>query len=456
MGDCRRPKPNVVLCLCDQLRAFEVGAYGNGVIRTPNLDRMASSGVRFEIACSNSPLCTPARSVLISGQYNRSCTGTMQNVGEPIGSRQCLPEPTLAEVLREAGYTTGLIGKWHIGPEPRLAGFDYALYPRFTHRYTGQTYIEDGKEFVVREFAPDFEAWKLRQYVAQHRDEPFFLFHNIAQPHMPLLDAPARYRALYPRDAVPLRPNVFRDGKPAYDENWFKIYLWDYLYYRDHLPHTAKLPDGFDLRDLAALYYAMTTCTDDQVGTLMAALESNGLADNTLVVFVSDHGDNLGSHHRFNKQLLIEESIRVPLLFQWPGRLAPRVVAGQVASLVDVMPTVLSLLQIPAPEKTQGTDLAAVLRGEVATAGENAAYVETSENLLGVRTATHLYGFEMAGDWTNGAWRPLDASHQFFDLRDDPYELNNLAGSGRQAELAGELRTRLLRWNSATPWLKLP
>jgi arylsulfatase A-like enzyme len=448
-----RNKPNVIICLCDQLRTLDVGCYGDSEIRTPNIDRLASEGVRFETACSNNPVCTPARSILLSGQYSRTCAGSLVNVPEPEPQRSIFPDPTIADVFRSAGYRTGLIGKWHIGPHPRSLGFDSAFFPHHSHRYTGQTYFDDdGGSRVIEGFAPEAEADELTRFLETDRDKPFFLYFNISQPHMPLGDMPERYKQMYAPEQVPLRANAFQDGKTAYDERWFLIYLWDYLFYDHHLPHTVTLPDGFDLRALTALYRGAITWADDQLGELVRQLNSAGLDDNTLIVFTSDHGDNLGSHQLFNKDRLYEESIRIPMIFRRLGDLAPRAVETQVASLVDVMPTLLSLAGIDVPGSVQGTDLSRVVRGDVACAGENAAFIETSAGPVGIRTRTHLYGVDKARDGQR-ATAVTDDRYMLFDVRRDPLEMENLAKSAGSDAIADELRERVLRWDRETPWL---
>jgi choline-sulfatase len=455
-------RPNVVVCMCDQLRAFEVGCYGNTVIRTPHIDRLAHEGVRFENAVSNNPVCMPARSCLLSGQYSRTCMGSLGNDYQrdtqgqaylpeyPVEERVQLPDTTLPELLRACGYESALIGKWHVKPTPLLVGFDRAVFPRVHHRYTGQTFVENsGVGEVGGGYSVDYEANRVASYLQAPHDRPFFLFYSISPPHMPLSDAPDRYLHLYSPDEVPLRPNVFVDGQMAYDENWFKVYLWDFLYYQEHLPHTSRLPDGFDLRHLTALYYGLTTWVDDTLGRLMAALSANHLDENTIVVFLSDHGDNLGSHHTFNKDSLMDESIRIPLIFHAPKRLSPRVVNTQVAQIVDVMPTLLSLCGADVPNAVQGRNLLPVLTGAQRLVGDGHAYVETSQGHIGVRTTTHLYGLRLGADM-----QPTDSANVFYDLRADPYQLNNLAGTPAQQETAARLRTSLLAWNQRIPWMK--
>ena len=451
--------PNVVVCLTDMLGAQALGCYGDPCVHTPHIDRLAAEGMRFDVAVTNNPLCTPARSCLMSGQYSRTCTGRTNNTDAlwPPAGRPVFPVPTLAERLREAGYETALIGKWHIDADPARSGFDRTLLPNIIHRHYGQEYREDGgPAFTVPEFAPEFEMRRVSDFLRQRRDRPFFLFHNISQPHMPLGpgNCPESYLRMYDRNAVPLRPNVFRDGRMAYDREWFVIYTNpDYWYrkwcLREPPRATDRVPDDYDLRDLTAQYYSLVTCADDQVGALMKSLDAAGLSDDTIVVFLSDHGDNLGSHGCFNKQLLIEESIRIPFIVRWPGRIRPGVDRAHVAQLIDVMPTVLDMCGLPPASGVQGRSLAGLLEGRAGAGRPERAFIETPAGLLGVRTPTHLYGMHV--DWATR--RITTSRHQFFDLRSDPYELRNLAGTSEQTDVAEELRVALTAWHASTRWM---
>lgn len=453
-------KPNVILCLCDQLRAFELGCYGNRFIQTPNIDALAENGVRFEVACSNNPVCSPSRSSLLTGQYSRTCTGRMTNhdVNPPPMDRPMLTDPTVAECFQATGYHTALIGKWHIHPHPNIVGFDYALYPHFRHRNTGQTYYgNDGEGFCIEGFAPDYESRQVAKYLQMHKDEPFFLHYNISPPHMPLDDAPEKYKTMYSPMEVPLRKNVRMGGKLAHDENWFKTYMWDFLFYTHHLPYTETLPEGFDIRQLTALYYGLTSWVDDLVDALMKNLETYGLLDNTLVIFTSDHGDNLGSHHQFNKQRLIEESIRIPMILHSRSMLDPSVQDKQIASIVDVMPTLLGLTGQEVPDSVQGQDLSPVVLGKEDTVGENMAFIENHFGEIGMRTPSHLYGLETNMEQRNQPpYEVLSGEHLLYDISADPFQLHNLAFNDSMAALKEEMRHRLVKWNKETPWLDVP
>lgn len=458
-------RPNVIVCICDQLRAFEVGSYGNSVIQTPHIDRLAAEGVRFQHAVSTNPVCMPARSSLVSGQYSRTCMGYLGNVSEPDengrpivaswppSARVHLPEPTAAEQFQAAGYDTALIGKWHIHAPPEEVGFDYTLHPKVNHRHTGQEFVENGgPPQVVDGFSVDFENDCVLDFLAADRDNPFFLYYSISPPHMPLADAPEKYLTMYDPDEIPLRPNVFLEDKMAFDEHWFKVYMWDFLYYSLKLPHSVELSEGFDLRAMIALYYGLTTWVDDMVGRMMEGLRSNGLLDNTIVVFTSDHGDNLGSHHRFNKGLLIEESIRIPMIFHAPWQWQAAVNDSQVAQLIDIMPTVLNASGCDVPAQVQGRDLSPILAGERSQLEENWGFIETSAGEIGVRSTDHLYGRWLAGKQGNSD----GPATSFYDLREDPFELNNLAGSGLQENRENELADLLNEWDARTPWMGTP
>jgi choline-sulfatase len=283
-------------------------------------------------------------------------------------------------------------------------------------------------------------------------------------------EMPDRYVSMYDPASLPMRGNVFRDGAMAYDAKWFKVYrVWDYFWrvwgagwhaepeygYPEavgELPSDA-LPEGFDLRDLTALYYGATTCVDDLVGRLVDALAANGLAENTILLFTSDHGDNLGSHHLFNKDCLYEESIRIPFIVRYPAGIAPAENGAQIAQLVDVMPTLLDLCGLEVPGSVQGQSLAPVLRGEGEALPGNAAYIETppfhfGRPCVGVRTPTHLYGAYLSAE--RGEMAELWG---FYDLRDDPLQERNLIETGAQAECACELHAQLAAWHEGTPWL---
>ena len=391
----------------------------------------------------------PARSCLLSGQFSRTCQGFLGNYSKklpdgtstmpeyPEEERRFLLDPTMPEQLKAVGYETTLIGKWHVQPSPPQVGFDYSLYPRVHHRHAGQTFIEN--EPPGETHSVDYEAKAVRDYLDSVAGD------GISPPHMPLDDAPERYLHMYSPERVPIRDNVWRDdGSLPYDENWFKIYLWDFLYYQEHLEHTEQLPQGFTLRHLIARYYGMTCWVDDQVGRLMQGLSANGLDQDTIVLFLSDHGDNLGSHGLFNKGRLMEESIRIPMIWWGPRWLAPQVRQGEVASIIDVMPTVLDLAGGHTPASVQGHSLAPALLAE--GDGPDHAIIETTRGEIGLRTPGHLCGLQLDEDRR----KITDAGGCLYDLEADPYQMTNLMETGDSADVAAVLGDRLRAWHEAT------
>jgi arylsulfatase A-like enzyme len=457
-------KPNILLCMSDQLRAFEVGCYGNPVIHTPHLDRLAGEGSRFETAVTTFPVCMAARSVTLSGQYNRTCTGGVGNVGtvDPQGhiylpqypdpARPHLKAPTLPEILREQGYQTAAIGKWHIHSWPQDIGFDSYLIPRVHHCHTGQHYTDNGgPEFIPSGYSVDFECDQVESFLKQQEvddsKKPFFLFYNISPPHCPLSDAPEKYLKMYSPESIPLRPNVDLSKRLPDQEHWLKVYRWDFRYYNFHLPYTEDL-QGYGLRQAIAEYYGLISWVDDCIGRMLAALDRTGLAETTIVVFTADHGDYLGSHGRVQKGDLHEESVRIPLLVRWPTVLRPQALSGQVAALVDLAPTLLDLIRVEIPKHMHGRSLAPALRGEGEHVLEDGAIIETGSG-VGIRTANHLYGLPFQPENRQLALQP----HYFFDLHADPYQLHNLAGSGEHPEVAQALDARLRQWDERTPWM---
>ena len=453
-------KPNVIIIYCDQLRSFTVGCYGDKFVKTPNIDKLAQNSFRFEQALTNSPVSVSARSNLLSGQYSRTSVGSRINEmskeqgGSIFGrnDRMKFRDPTIAEEFRRLGYKTAQIGKWHIDTRPSLAGFDESLVtagPIFTD---GRFSKNEGTPYPVPGFTTDHEINMAKEYISSNKnsEKPFFLYYNIISPHMPILDVPYQYSHMYDPKEVPLRDNVWKDGLLARDERWFHIYMWQTFYNDKFQPVTAKTPPAFTLRDLTALYYGSVTWVDDTVGEILKSLKENDLENDTIVLFTSDHGDMLGSQHMWNKDRLFEEAIRIPMIFSWPGTIGPNKNNTQIASTIDIMPTLLDLCGSTIPSSVQGQSLKQVIYGQKGRLERDYIFIETPYREMGVRTLTHLYG--ILSDKEDTAI--VDDRYQFYNLQEDPYEFDNLAKTNRSVRIGDDLRERLLTWNKETPRLK--
>jgi len=457
-------RPNFIICMCDELRAHEVGCYGHPTIRTPHVDGLAAAGTRFEHGITNAPVCLPARATVLSGQHARTSSdlGNISWPGAegapfhavgfpqwPTQRRGHFPDRTLPELLRDAGYTTAAIGKWHTEAWPDAIGFDRYVIPAHHHANTAQWFIKDGGPVYSPDgFGLDHELDEADAWLRDRGDDgrPFFLYHNLSPPHMPLLDAPQAYLEMYRDEDVVVRDNV-PDGFWPGDATVL-TYLWDYRHYRDHLPYASTLPAGMTMRRLQALYMGLTTWVDDAVGRLLASLDTHGLADNTVVVFVADHGDNFGSHGWMGKSHLNEESIRVPFVVRGPGVQAGAVNATQVASLVDLAGTFLDMAGVGVPAYLHSQSLAPVLTGDRDTLDRPHAFIEAGHG-IGVRTPTQTYGLPWAETGRPGVG---DRSHWCFDNAADPYQLDNRADGDGLLKWADELDAELRAWHADTPW----
>jgi len=415
-GAAARPsagRPNVLIVLADQFPAYATGYAGDPNARTPYFDRLAREGVRFVNALSNCPVSTPYRAMLQTGRRPLS-TGMIAN-----DLRLPESERTIAEVFADAGYQTGYIGKWHLdGPDragftppgPRRQGYQFWAVNNCNHNYTDTFYYRDTPQPIpVKGYEPVVQTRLFLEFLsARDRRRPFFMQISWGPPHPPYRQIPEELRVFRP-EQIRLRPNMVRPN-----------------------------------REFLADFYSHIAALDAELGRILAALEQEGLLDQTVVLFTADHGDMLGCHDKWDKQIWYEESVNVPFLLRYP----PRVPAGRSLDAlldgVDVMPTLLGLAGLRPPPAVEGRDLSGLFSGRGARerpASLLAAYMPFARQAFhypewrAVRTKTHTYVESRAG--------PLE----LYDNRRDPYQMDNLVGrreaAALQAELAGRLR-RLL------------
>ena len=412
-----RKQPNVLFVLSDSHRAESAGCYGNPVVRTPSLDAFAAQGLRLGNAVSNTPICRPYRASLMSGRYCHR-TGQLANSGEHntfVDDRQRWRPgdvPLLGHAFTDAGYRCGYFGKWHLGPGQvapgvdRLgfdAGWTTSLWP--THEYYEWTYARAPGDLIEGGgyFRPIFETDLALEFIDQQsRDTPWFCFLSWGAPHDPF-DPPEELRH-YGR--VKLPPNLPTDESRRYA--------------RLNLP----------------LYYGMIEGVDREFGRLMQALETQGLAEDTLVVYTSDHGIMVGGHGLTGKEVPFSESTHVPLLMRWPGKLAAGASDDTLIGAPDLFPTLCGLAGLAPPADVDGLDLSERLRGRDTAPERDAVYLAGHVGNLvpypgwrGLRTKQHLYVARPEGPWL------------LFDRERDPWEMKNLVDKG--GALVDEMDARL-------------
>jgi len=414
-------RPNLLFVYCDQMRGQAMGSH----VRTPHLDRLASQGVVFTNAIANCPVCTPNRGTLLTGKYPVSHKAVANDVPLPPD------DASWGNVLRDAGYRTGYIGKWHLDGVPRdrftppggrRHGFDYWAAWNCSHAYFNARYFRDDPEPIfIHGYEPDHQTDLAIEFLSEPSDQPFFLIISWGPPHAPYQLVPEEYRRLYDPEMLELRPNC---------EN----------------------PDRRALAD----YYAAITALDHNVGRLMDALDGMDLARDTIVVFTSDHGDMLWSQGHIKKERPWEESILVPFIIRYPGVVPEGKSHDVLLGTVDVMPSLLSLMDISIPDGVEGMDLSAAMRGKPCDGPESAfltipvpvdqAVAANIGEWRGVRTRRYTYA-----RWQDGSGWVL------YDNAEDPYQLHNLIGdpkfAGLREELEGELQRHLNRIGDRfLPW----
>ncbi|WP_308638081.1 arylsulfatase [Paenibacillus silvisoli] len=459
-GQSRLARPNLLLIAVDQMRGDCLSALGHPVVETPNLDRLARSGVLFRSAYSATPTCVPARAALMTGMSQRS--------HGRVGYQDCVTwdyEHMLAGELAAAGYHTQCVGKMHVYPARNLCGFHnvvlhdgYLHHNRSRHNNTVNGHFDQvddyltwlrekaGAQLDIMDNGLDCNAsaaarpwhlaeelhptnWTVTQSIdfLRRRDpgKPFFLYTSFVRPHSPL-DPPQAYLDMYKDIELP--------DPPVGD--WVDVEAARTNGSSDPVTHFGIVPKRRLDRSRAA-YYALITHIDDQIGRLMNALYEYGVSQNTVVLFVSDHGELIGDHHYFRKALPYEGSAKVPFIVSDPGGvlgLKRGSSASEVVELRDVMPTLLDIAGAPIPETVDGSSVLPLCRGEQV---EWRAYIH----------GEHSYGALSNHFATDGRekyiWFSQSGEEQLFDLAGDPQELVNLAETPEWQDRLAVWRRRL-------------
>ena len=424
-------RPNILFLFADDQRPDTIGAWGNERIDTPNLDRLADEGFSFRrnyVFGSNSgAVCVPSRAMVLTGRSWMRSPNDMRGV------------PTLPRQLEAAGYRTFITGKWHNGEEALLRSFDRgtAVYlgGMADHTQVEVQDIEDG-ELVRRRVGEAFSSELFADAVIGFLDEqaalaegdgpdrPFFAYVPFMAPHDPRQPPPDYRERYYGRD-LPLPANYM--PQHPFDHGVLNV--------RDeNLAAWPRTPEV--IRDQLAEYYGLITHLDEQVGRILAALQENGQAGNTVVVYAADHGLAMGSHGLLGKQNLYEHSMRCPLIVRGPG--IPHGSTDAFTYLLDLFPTLLGLASAETPPGIDGRDLAALWSGEGDTAWRQSLFLPYRDLMRAVR-----------GERYKLIVYPRVNHRQLFDLADDPDELRNLAADPAHGQTLARLEALLEGWRSA-------
>ncbi len=457
------PRPNLVFIMSADHAAHAISAYGSVVNHTPNIDRLAREGARLDaVYCTNS-ICTPSRASILTGAYshvNGACS---------IYSEFDYRVPTFTQVLHDSGYQTALYGKWHLGVKEKAnpQGFDdWRIFPDQGEYVDPLMYGPDGEE-RIEGYATDIVTDLSVDFLSNlDRERPFALLVHHKAPHRPWVPHP-RHKDLYPVGSIPepetmwddhaSMSNVIQDMRMSLDDLTFTDV-------KEEVPANLQGDDKWRERSSWKYqrymrdYLQTIQAIDDSVGTLLDWLDAEGLAENTVVVYTSDQGFFLGDHGWFDKRLMFDESLTMPMLMRWPAEIGSGSRVEAMITNVDFAATFLDICgedasSLPAQ---QGESFRPLLRGEEVDGWRDSMYYRYWEHddpehhapaHYGVRTATHKFiHYYNDGLGTPGSSdRILPSEYELYDLVNDPAELTNVADDPSYAEVRRDLEAELAR-----------
>jgi len=417
-------KPNVVYMFSDEHRWHSMSFTETPAVRTPHMAALSRQGVSFTNCISNYPVCSPHRAILMTGRWPyqqkmlNASPGMIDN-GLPLSPDQM----TIGKAFKDAGYATGYVGKWHLGggrAEP--FGFDMSLIWSKTNNHWDSVYHpKDGPPVRSTRYNATHMTDQALDFIEANKARPFFLMLSPNPPHAIFTDPPEDKRALYPdTNALPFRKNAPQEVR----DRWWPAYQG---------------------------YHAHVTAIDEELGRVMTKLDELDLADNTILVYSSDHGSMMGSHRMGNKRHPQEESIRTPFIVRWPETVPTGVTADVLFGSIDIMPSMCALAGLTVPDACQGLDFSPTMRGEEGPQPESQFIMHIDKDprrgadryacfFRGVKTDRYTYSIRAKGQYhEKGLW-------QLFDNKKDPYQLNNRIDDPELAGVRRQLHEMTAQW----------
>lgn len=435
-------KPNILLLLCDQMRRHAPGVYGNPDCRTPHLDALANCGVRFDRAYSTYPICVPFRHTLMTGVSGHQANVPSFDYTIPEDRR------TLADEFNDAGYETALFGKWHLSaemkdgiPEPNQGRWQTFVYSDGFPKYDGLIHFTDPRDGKYhKEYDTDLFTNLAIDWLETKRDtdKPFCLNVSLSAPH----DVKRPHEELYGDDPLGKPDKFFYRAPPAYMDRWKDREVKLRPNFGESIPQEHH---EFLISALRG-YYAMIEHLDDAIGRIIDYLKASGLYDNTIIMFVSDHGDLVGSHCAAHKGIPYEESTGIPLIVAGPGIDAGRVLEQPVHT-EDLFPSLLGLCGLAPQVEHLGKDFSPLVYGTTDNLGRDGVFLEfvreDRPDFKGFHAPWRGYVTERykyaALELENGDVKPW----MLFDLEKDPFEQNNLCDDPQFEDLRRQMHARL-------------
>jgi arylsulfatase A-like enzyme len=457
--------PNIIFIFTDDHASAAISAYGSVINETPNIDRIAQEGVLFENCLVTNSICGPSRATILTGKYSHE-NGFYTNKDTFDGE-----QPTFIKMLKNAGYQTAIVGKWHLKSDP--VGFDYWNVLIGQGTYYNPRMIDNGTEVKLEGYTTDLITDLSLDWLKNQRDadKPFVLMFQHKAPHRAWEPSP-KHLTMYDDVTIPEPDTLFDD----YEGRGTAAHTQKMMIAKDLSDNDLKLSPrrGFTEEQLAAWnaayepkneafrqanlqgddlvhwkyqryikdYLRCVASVDDSIGRVLDYLEESGLAENTIVVYSSDQGWYLGEHGWYDKRWMYEESLSTPLLVRWPGVTKPGTVNHDMVSNVDFAETFLDAAGLKLPDDMHGDSLVPILKGETPDDWRDSFYYHYYEypgwhmvrRHYGVRTETHkLMYFYNLDEW------------EMYDLKADPNEMNSVYDDPAYADVRAELQAELKR-----------
>jgi arylsulfatase A-like enzyme len=458
-------RPNVLYIMSDDHAAHAIGAYGGRLARldpTPNIDRLAREGMLLtNVFCTNA-ICVPSRATILTGQYSHA-TGVKTLDG---GLRP--EDQTLAHGMREAGYETAVIGKWHLQHEP---AFDYyAVLPGQGSYFnpvlhmSGKPWPENQRRFAAYDSLHSSDVitdLSLEWLEKRDKSRPFFLMHHFKAPHDNFENA-ERYDWLFEDTEIPEPETLWRKPNHGSDatrgtgtsvsKRNGRRNMGHHMFVEPHLPDREYTRTAY--QRYLKKYLRCVRGVDDNVGRLLAHLARTGELDNTIVIYTSDQGFMLGEHDYIDKRWMYEESMRMPFLIRHPATIKAGSRPDALINNTDFAPTILDLAQSKTVRKMSGRSFVPILHGEEPRDWRSATYYRYWMHMThhdnpahyGIRTKDYklIFFYGLPLDAPGALKTPTQPGWELYDLRKDPSETNNVYGQRQYADIARELKTKLL------------
>lgn len=451
------PQPNILFIMTDDHAAHAMSCYGSRINETPNLDRIAHSGMRFDNCFCTNSLCEPSRAAILTGTYNH--VNAVTTIGAHIDNRQ----ENVAKVLQRNGYQTAVVGKWHLGQGEAHwpTGFDYWNILQGQGPYFDPEMVKNGEKVQYKGYTTDLITDLSLDWLKERdKDKPFFMMYQHKAPHRPWVPD-EKHADMYEDIDIP-EPETFNDDY----KNRAAAAGAAQMTVAHHLNATdlkQPVPEGLTPAEEKSWkyqryikdYLRCVASVDDNVGRVLDYLDEEGIADDTIVIYTSDQGFFLGDHGWYDKRFMYEESLRMPFIIRYPQAIKAGSVNGDIITNVDFAAMFLDYAGIEAPARFQGRSFRPLLEGSTPTDWPQSMYYRYWMHLAhhhvyahyGVRTHRYklIYYYADAMGQPGAIDEKKPPEWELFDLEKDPHELVNVYSDAEYKQVAAELRGELRR-----------